>query len=512
METSYRYNYLSLSIAIVFAASLLLARVVYALFLSPYSHVPGPRICKVTRLWVDLHDIFLHRNQQIYKWHQIYGPVVLVAPSEVSVSSSASTKLIYRAGTRHPKSGFFNNFTMYGERTIFTALGCMEHRAMRKSTFAFYQPSTVYGEPVMSPLRRRVRLFVDELSGSAHAESTVGADIFKLTNSYAFDNITALVYGPGHASQSLASVREEQTILEDWAECEVWNNLLYTFPLAHRLVKCAVTRLANPRFLHAEERLFEWNLERLDAAVKGVHADDAATGHSLVGRLLRDKTGAGVPRRSFLAAECLDNIHAAQTTVSLALTYAVWLLAVHRSWQREVRAELQALALEDDGLPSFDAIKNAPVLEACLRESLRTKPLSSGRAERIVPETHLYDDVMIPAGTIISTSTIAIQHNPAVFQNPHIYDPGRWLRADEEELRAMEGCYIPFGYGARVCLGKAFAIAEIKLLLVSLLLNFDIHENEQSGTNAATMSQLGTENALPRGLRCDVLFRRLQKA
>lgn len=76
----------------------------------------------------------------------------------------------------------------------------------------------------------------------------------------------------------------------------------------------------------------------------------------------------------------------------------------------------------------------------------------------------------------------------------------------------MESCYIPFGYGARLCLGKAFAVAEIKLLLAALLLNFDIHENEQSSTNASTMSQLGTENALPRGLRCDVLFRRLQKA
>ncbi|EGX94982.1 benzoate 4-monooxygenase cytochrome P450 [Cordyceps militaris CM01] len=516
MEPPYRPSSYSLSILLLLLSALLLTgRVVYALFLSPYAHIPGPRLCKVTRLWVDLHDVFLRRNQQIYQWHGQYGAVVLVAPGEVSVSSAASTRLIYRAGTRHPKSAFFNNFTLYGERTVFTALGCMEHRAARKTTFAFYQPATVYGDAVMGPLRRRARRFVDELGGSAHA--TVAADMLRLANVYAFDNIAALVYGPRHTSRSLASAREKQTILEDWAECEVWNNLRYACPLAHRLVKFAVTRLVNPRFLHAEERLSAWNMERLDAAVQGIDGA-ATTGEppSLVGRLVGDhKTTGGAdasPRRTLLAAECLDNIHAAQTTVSLALTYAVWLLAVHRSWQREVRAELQRLPLEDDGLPSLDAVRNAPVLEACLRESLRTKPLSSGRAERIVPETHLYDHVMIPAGTIISTSTMALQHNPAVFQNPHIYDPGRWLRADEDELRAMENCYIPFGYGARVCLGKAFALAEIKVLLACLLLHFDVYENEQSGTNASTMSQLGTENALPRGLRCDVLFRRLQKA
>lgn len=395
METIHDHNYLSLGVAILFAACLCASRVIYALFLSPYCHIPGPRICKITRLWTDLLDVFLRRNQQVYNWHQKYGPVVLIAPGEVSVSSAASTKVIYRAGTRHPKSSFFNNFTMYGERTIFTALGCMEHRTMRKSTFSFYQPTTVYGDSVMKPLRKRVHSFLDDLNNSAPAQSTVGADIFKLTNSYAFDNITSLVYGPSHTSQSLESVKEKQTILEDWAECEVWNNLLYTFPVAHKLVKFVICSLKHPQFLHAEEKLFEWNMERLDSTLKRI---GTTNGHSLVARLVKHKSEKDLPRKSFLAAECLDNIHAAQTTVSLALTNAVWLLAVHRSWQREVRNELQSLPLEDDGLPCFDDIRNAPVLEACLRESLRTKPLSSGRAERIVPETKLYDDVMIPAG------------------------------------------------------------------------------------------------------------------
>lgn len=399
MEANHRYNYCSLSIALTFVTCLVISRVIYALFLSPYSHVPGPRICKVTRLWVDLHDIFLRRNQQIYKWHEEYGPIVLIAPGEVSVSSASSTKKIYRAGTQHPKSSFFDNFTMYGERTIFTALNCVDHRAMRKSTFSFYQPTTVYSDSVMGPLRERVRLFVDEMNDSTHAHSMVGVDIFKLTNSYAFDNITSLVYGPNHTSQSLASVKEKQTILEDWAECEVWNNLLYTFPLAHKFIKFAITRLQNPQFLHAEEKLFEWNMNILDSTVQNI---STATGLSLVGRLLKDKKGSEVPRRTFLAAECLDNIHAAQTTVSLSLTYAIWLLAIHRRWQHEARTELESLPLEEDGMPSFDAIKKAQILEACLRESLRTKPLSSGRAERIVPETNLYDDVMIPAGVSLA--------------------------------------------------------------------------------------------------------------
>lgn len=73
----------------------------------------------------------------------------------------------------------------------------------------------------------------------------------------------------------------------------------------------------------------------------------------------------------------------------------------------------------------------------------------------------------------------------------------------------MESCYMPFGYGARLCLGKAFALAEIKIMMACLLLRFQLSEDAQSLTNAQTMTQLGTQNALPRGLRCDIRIRRL---
>lgn len=73
----------------------------------------------------------------------------------------------------------------------------------------------------------------------------------------------------------------------------------------------------------------------------------------------------------------------------------------------------------------------------------------------------------------------------------------------------METCYIPFGYGARVCLGKAFATVEVKLLVACLLSRYRISEDESSPTNADSMKQLGTQDALPKGLRCDLRVERL---
>lgn len=111
--------------------------------------------------------------------------------------------------------------------------------------------------------------------------------------------------------------------------------------------------------------------------------------------------------------------------------------------------------------------------------------------------------------TIVSTSTLAIHHRPEVFIDAHTYRPDRWLEADEATLRAMESCYMPFGYGARLCLGKAFAVAEIKLLIAGIVMEFGLSDDPQSATTGWTMQQLGTQNAMPRGRRCDIKFRQL---
>lgn len=96
-----------------------------------------------------------------------------------------------------------------------------------------------------------------------------------------------------------------------------------------------------------------------------------------------------------------------------------------------------------------------------------------------------------------------------MFPDAHTYSPERWLEADEGTLRAMESCYMPFGYGARLCLGKAFAVAEIKLLIAGIVREFGLCEDPHSATTRASMEQLGTQNAVPRGRRCDIGFRQL---
>lgn len=109
--------------------------------------------------------------------------------------------------------------------------------------------------------------------------------------------------------------------------------------------------------------------------------------------------------------------------------------------------------------------------------------------------------------TIVSTLTLALHHRPEVFPDPQAYKPERWLHAKGEVLRVMQSCYIPFGYGARLCLGKPFAQAGIKHFVAGILMQFKVCIDPRSGTTSRTMAQLGSQNALPRGRRCELLLK-----
>lgn len=69
---------------------------------------------------------------------------------------------------------------------------------------------------------------------------------------------------------------------------------------------------------------------------------------------------------------------------------------------------------------------------------------------------------------------------------------------------------MPFGYGARLCLGKAFAVAEIKLLLAGIIVEFSVRRDPLSTTTTEwSMQQLGTQNGMPRGRMCELIFDQL---
>merc|ERR1719315_510342 len=75
----------------------------------------------------------------------------------------------------------------------------------------------------------------------------------------------------------------------------------------------------------------------------------------------------------------------------------------------------------------------------------------------------------IPKGTTIIRCGSTSSNDPASFKNPEKFQPERWLRGCPERHNADSFANIPFGHGARACIGQRFARLELYALMVKLV-------------------------------------------
>lgn len=89
----------------------------YSRLTSPLSKVPGPLHTLFTSLSLKRHEFGGSRRSWIHSLHQKYGPIVRLAPNEVSFSSQDAMKEIYTSGgAGYDRTEFYNMFRQFGTR------------------------------------------------------------------------------------------------------------------------------------------------------------------------------------------------------------------------------------------------------------------------------------------------------------------------------------------------------------------------------------------------------------
>jgi len=180
-------------------------------------------------------------------------------------------------------------------------------------------------------------------------------------------------------------------------------------------------------------------------------------------------------------------------TTSKSVVFALGQLAGRPDAQEKLRAEimdtLKKIRARGDSDFSVNDFDSMPYLIAVVKESLRLHP--SGTEIRrvaikddVLPLTKpfvgvsgkVHKDLSVPAGTIISISTLGYNLNKDVWgADAYEFRPERWLEMNEEtEVNVgVYGNLSTFGGGPRSCIGWRFAVTEIHTFLVSLIRQFD---------------------------------------
>ena len=74
----------------------------------------------------------------------------------------------------------------------------------------------------------------------------------------------------------------------------------------------------------------------------------------------------------------------------------------------------------------------------------------------------------VPKDTILFTFQYAINHDKNYWQNPHLFNPNRFLDESGKFISTWKS-FLPFEIGKRICVGERFAMCSLFVSLCRLL-------------------------------------------
>ncbi|GAB4183556.1 MAG: cytochrome P450 [Coleofasciculaceae cyanobacterium] len=152
-------------------------------------------------------------------------------------------------------------------------------------------------------------------------------------------------------------------------------------------------------------------------------------------------------------------------TTAAVLTWAFYWIHSSASVYDTLQRELDTAG--DDIKP--EALTQLPYLTAVCAETLRVNPIALICTPRRVLEPLQVAGYHFDTGTILVPCIYLAHRRPDVFPDAMQFKPERFLN---QKFSPYE--YLPFGGGARGCIGMAFSMFEMKLVLATILSRYQL--------------------------------------
>lgn len=216
--------------------------------------------------------------------------------------------------------------------------------------------------------------------------------------------------------------------------------------------------------------------------------------------LLAARDEAGQPMTDVeLRDELITLLLAGHETTATAITWAIYWIHYLPSVKAKLLAELESLGEQ----PDLGAITRLPYLNAVCCETLRIYPIALITSPRILKTQFELGGYQFEPEAILVPCIYLVHQRPDLYPDPKIFKPERFL---ERQFSPYE--YLPFGGSNRRCIGSAFALYEMKLVLATLLTRYELLLAESKPVvpirRGVTTAPKGGIKLISKGLRSSV--------
>ncbi|KAJ5205354.1 Cytochrome P450 [Penicillium cf. griseofulvum] len=426
--------------------------VIYRLYFHPLAHFPGPKLAAATTLYRAYWQVWQDGEHvaQFTRLHDQYGPVVRVAPHTVHFRNPQAFEDIFKFNSKLTKAEDFYDHLGQGD-ALFGLVDEAAHKqrfkpaadlfsrkkAMEFETF-IVKESERFSNLLMSRIARDPRPV-----NIARAYRAVALDVIQ---DFTFDFVPHHLRGLQDDNFHSIYTHTTWDVMDWTAYC--FRNWPLALSFSNQL----------PQWLR--KHMFPGeaaNIESFDT-IQQLVKDNKAVGpnwsrDSLLSRMA-DKT-----TLAQLTSECQGTMFGGVINMANMLPYGAFCVSQDPALQERLFRELEAAWPDPNSpAPSFEELSQLPILKGVIQESLRLMHGIIVGPPRLTPaQGAVIDGYPVPGNMIVSTSSLYVHTNPAVFPEPEKFNPSRWDNPTPE----MEKSVVPFSKGKRMCPGKQISIMEL---------------------------------------------------
>ncbi|KAF4868417.1 Cytochrome P450 monooxygenase ATR2 [Colletotrichum siamense] len=249
------------------------------------------------------------------------------------------------------------------------------------------------------------------------------------------------------------------------------------------------------RFQQADDFLRPVVTARRQAALHGLNEKDKPD--DMLQWLMDSQDKFGQQSDRAISKYQLSLTFAAIHTTTAALTNAFYNLAATPDLVATLRQEVEEVLAETHGNITAVALQKMVKLDSFLKEVMRYYPQSATAFQRkVMKPVTLPNGQTIPTGVILEVPSHAINYDETIHASPDVFDALRFYKVRKEKEAALKSkmsvedafaeaatnnqfasvgdTSLAFGYGRNACPGRFFAANEMKMILATTFLNYDL--------------------------------------